>query len=80
MSEQKQTFPGWAAGNAWLYEKANAHFSAWANSKAGKKWRRNRNKSPYRCGYEQPEWIRDAVEALGRNDEEGFKYIKMLNL
>ena len=30
--------------------------------------------------YNPPQWHRDAVDALGRNDEEAFKRIKLDNL
>lgn len=58
----------WAAGNAWLIKKAGAG------------WRKNRYENPYRFGYSQPVWMDMAREALGRNDEEGFKAIKLENL
>lgn len=70
----------WTAGNNWLIGKANAHFSQWANSKAGAKWRKDRNKSPYHCGYSQPEWMEEARKALGKNDEVAFKRLKLDNL
>lgn len=70
----------WAAANNWLIEKANAHFSAWANSPAGAKWRNKQNKSPYYCGYQQPQWMYDMREALAKGDEETVKYLKLVNL
>jgi hypothetical protein len=76
----------WAAGSDWLLQKANEHFHQWTETKDGQRWRkaqyksRVKNKSPYYFGYSQPEWIREAQEALGKNDEEGFKAIKLANL
>lgn len=67
-------------GQNWLIDKANAHFHAWAESKDGAKWRADRNKSPYHCGYSQPQWMKDARKALGDGDEESFKRIKLDNL
>lgn len=76
----------WAAGNAWLCEKAEAYFRAWESSPAGARWgRRPRGKlsiSPYRYGYRQPEWMEEARRALGKGQagEELFKAIKLENL
>lgn len=70
----------WAPGNNWLIAKANEHFRIWSGSPAGEKWRKNRNRSPYHCGYSQPEWMDAARKALGRNDEVGFKSLKLENL
>ena len=72
----------WGPMNNWLIGKANAHFHEWAESKAGANWRKglNRNKSPYRFGYSQPEWMREMVEALGHNDEQTCKRLKLENL
>lgn len=70
----------WGPGQNWLCCKANKHFTAWANSPEGERWRKNRNKSPYRCGYAQPEWMDEARKALGQNDEVAFKAIKLANL
>jgi hypothetical protein len=67
----------WAAGQNWLIEKANSHFREWVQS-VGKKWKGR--KSPYHYGYRQPDWMNDAREALGKNDEEWFKAIKLRNL
>ena len=70
----------WGPGQAWLCRKAAEHFSAWAASKSGAKWRKNRHRSPYYYSYAQPQWIRDACDALGRHDEAGFKAIKLAHL
>jgi len=70
----------WTAGNNWLIAKANAHFSAWKQTPEGKKWGSNGNRSPYQCGYSQPDWMHEAREALGENDEVRFKRIKLDNL
>lgn len=71
----------WAHGNNWLCRKATEHFNAWLGTPAGKKWRARQNRgSPYAAGYSQPEWMADAREALGKNQEEHFKHIMLSNL
>lgn len=71
----------WAAGNDWLTKKAEHHFEMWRLTPQGKKWARgSRKKSPYDCGYQQPDWMQDARDALAKNDEEGFKAIKLREL
>lgn len=60
--------------------KAEAHFCAWVDSKAGERWRRKRKGSPYLLGYRQPDWMHEAREALGKGQEERFKRIKLDNL
>jgi hypothetical protein len=71
----------WGAGQQWLCKKASEHFSAWAASPAGKKWRKHRGlRSPCQCGYRQPDWMVDARDALAIADEEWFKSIKLANL
>lgn len=77
---KKDTSLWWGPGQAWLCAKADAHFHQWAVSKDGALWRKDRNRSPYTCGYAQPEWIRDARKALGDGDEVAFKAIKLQNL
>ncbi|HSX23281.1 MAG TPA: hypothetical protein VLE97_10960 [Gaiellaceae bacterium] len=61
----------WSAGQRWLEQQAlkesAAQKRAWV--KAG------RSAKTFR--YDPPEWHRDAVAALGRNDEETFKAIKL---
>ncbi len=76
----------WTPGQNWLQQKANAHFSAWSETKDGQRWRKaqyggkDKLKPPFYFGYRQPEWMDAAREALGKNDEEGFKRIKLDNL
>lgn len=70
----------WAAAQEWLCAKAAAHFSAWASSDKARKWRKNRSRSPYACGYSQPAWMDEMREAMGRGDEEAVKRIKLENL
>lgn len=70
----------WGAGNAWLCAKAAEHFTQWVASKASAKWRKSPGKSPYHCGYAQPDWMREAHEALGKCDEVRFKRLKLDNL
>jgi len=61
----------WSAGQRWLEQEAAKEAAsqrrAW--TKAG------RSEKTFR--YNPPEWHRDAVAALGRNDEETFKAIKL---
>ena len=68
----------WVAGNKWLCDMATNHYLAWRHSKEGKRW--NGKGSPYRAGYRQPDWMEDARQALGNNDEEAFKCIKLAHL
>ena len=70
----------WGPGNNWLIEKANAHFSEWVASPSSTKWKKNRSKSPYACGYSQPDWMEEARQALGKGDEQTFKRLKLDNL
>jgi hypothetical protein len=64
----------WSAGNRWLEAKGLEGYRVWiaAHVKAC------RNRSTYR--WSPPDWHRDSVAALGRNDEESFKAIKLANL
>lgn len=67
----------WGPGHAWLCRKASEHYAAW-RAGAGRKW--SGKGSPYNAGYEQPDWMREARKALGKNDEHAFKAIKLNNL
>jgi hypothetical protein len=64
----------WTAGQEWLEKRGLAGYRAGlsAHLKAG------RVRSTYR--WNPPDWHRDAVDALGRNDEECFKAIKLAHL
>ena len=61
----------WSAGQRWLEQQAlkesAAQKAAWVKS----------GRSPNTFRYNPPQWHRDAVAALGRNDEETFKAIKL---
>jgi hypothetical protein len=70
----------WASAQKWLCEKATAHFSLWAASDDAATWRKNTNRSPYLCGYVQPDWMHEMRNALGKNDEHRVKRIKLDNL
>lgn len=61
----------WSAGQSWLEREALKEAGAQrrAHLKAG------RSASTFR--YSPPEWQRRAVDMLGRNDEEGFKALKL---
>jgi hypothetical protein len=80
MSTENTPNDWWSAGQLWLIKRANAHFHKWAESPAGARWRKKPNKSPHHLGYSQPVWMDEAREALGCNDEERFKRIKLDNL
>ena len=64
----------WAPGNEWLIKKATAEYRAQLASHLKKR----RSKKTFR--YSPPDWQQDAIEALGKNDEEWFKGIKLANL
>ena len=61
----------WTAGNAWLQQQSGKEYQSQLRAHL----KRGRKKSTFR--YSPPDWIRDAVAALGRNDEETFKAIKL---
>ena len=63
------------AGRAWLQDMADKEFAAWRQSKQGKKW--NNKTNPYLMGFRLPNWHSDAIKALGANDEETFKAIRL---
>lgn len=64
----------WSAGQRWLEQQAlreaDAQRRSWVKS--------GRSVKTFR--YTPPDWHRDAVEALGRNDEETFKAIRLAHL
>ena len=64
----------WTPCNAWLCRRALAEYRVQLASHV----KRGRKASTFR--YNPPEWHRDAVSALGDNDEETFKAIKLANL
>lgn len=75
----------WGPMHRWLMLKANAHYHEWLLTPKGKGWHLAvseglKNESPYRYGYTQPQWMHDLIAALGRNDEETCKRIKLENL
>lgn len=70
----------WGPGQTWLQEKANEHYAAWRETKEGKKYKHKPGTSPHQFGYRQPDWMHEAVDALGKGDEERFKAIKLANL
>lgn len=69
----------WTAGNNWLCQIASEHYVNWCKTRAGKQYlnSKKKGKSPYYFGYSQPAWMDDARKALGDNDEETFKAIKL---
>lgn len=75
----------WGPMHKWLMEKGNQHYNAWLLTADGKRWSLScrlklKNQSPYKWGYTQPQWMHDLIAALGRNDEETCKRIKLENL
>ena len=64
----------WSAGQRWLEQQAlreaDAQRRSWVKS--------GRSAKTFR--YTPPDWHRDAIEALGRNDEETFKAIRLARL
>jgi hypothetical protein len=83
------------AGQIWLQKKADEIFCTWLQTKRGQEWkgtsreRRKRKRtllsgvdpqSPYAWGFSLPDWHHDAIKALGNNEEETFKLIKLGNL
>lgn len=64
----------WTPGNRWLEKRALAEYRVQLASHV----KRGRKPSTFR--YTPPDWHRDAMVALGRNDEETFKAIKLANL
>lgn len=64
----------WGPGNRWLEKQALELY----RQQLAAHVKRGQAKSTFR--YAPPDWQKDAVEALGRNDEETFKAIKLANL
>ncbi len=61
----------WSAGQRWLEQEALKEAAAQKRA-----WvKKGRSAQNFR--YDPPQWHRDAVAALGRNDEETFKAIKL---
>ena len=59
---------------AWAQRVANARFAAWSQTKAGKKWKALKVKvSPYTCGFDPGEDVREMTAAIGGYDEEKMK-------
>lgn len=61
----------WGPGQRWLEQEALKEYRV----QLAAHQKRGRAKSTFR--YTLPDWHRDAVDALGRNDEERFKAIKL---
>jgi len=64
----------WTAGNQWLIKKATEMYRVQLAGHLKKR------RSPRTFRYSPPDWQIDAMEALGKNDEEWFKAIKLKNL
>lgn len=81
MRKQHRPHSWIGAGQRWLRHKATMAFDSWLTTSDGKKWRRRKRKvSPYRCGFQLPQWHHDAIAAIGSGDERGFKAIKVWNI
>jgi hypothetical protein len=64
----------WSGGQRWLEREAEKMAASQKRT-----WvKRGRSAKTFR--YDPPDWHRDAVAALGRNDEETFKAIKLWQL
>lgn len=61
----------WSAGQRWLEQEA----AKMATSQKQAWVKKGRSAKTFR--YNPPQWHRDAMDALGRNDEEAFKAIKL---
>ena len=81
--------PVWiGSGQKWLQRCSNEAFSAWLGTNLGKLWKKKRYSksavklgqgySPYNFGFSLPSWHHDAIKALGENDEETFKAIRLM--
>lgn len=64
----------WGPGQRWLEQEALKEYRAQLAAHR----KRGRAKSSFR--YTPPDWHRDAVDALGKNDEERFKAIKLARI
>jgi hypothetical protein len=66
----------WTHGNAWLIRTANeSYHAAWLA--AGKPGGGSVAEKRFRKAYGVPQWVRDCVDALARNDEEAFKAVRL---
>ncbi len=61
----------WGPGNEWVQKEAQKEYQVQLRAHT----KRGRKKSTFR--YTPPQWQQEAMEALGDNDEERFKAIKM---
>ena len=66
------------AGRNWLDKEAGKLFEAWLLTKQGKKWKQSKKtKSPSEYGFHLPMWHNQAITLLDKNNEEGFKALKL---
>lgn len=78
--EYTGNIPGWRGADrvysrayVWCQRLADAHFTAWCQTSAGRRWKRLRGTSPYDCGFIVREDVQRMIEALNKGDEETIK-------